>query len=343
MREVRGAGNKEHDRPRHVGGHKAGAGLEDGLERLRSRHPRQTHAVLGDGGHRALQPLEMRQIVLPKRDEDPVVGARKIESGGIALVVLQARLEFGGRTVFHQVGELGEKRLGPRAACGIGLREGEDFLELVEDEQRNEGAAAGVPEHVVAVVEEFPERLAFGGGAGPRPCAGLRRGAKHGILDLLGGRRRGGRVVQPDVDGAEALGPKPRHEACPQEGGLAVAGLAEEHRQELALNPAAEFGDLRFAAVKEASGLLGEGNEAEPGILGVDGCGGSGGFHARRALKSSCRRRVNSGVGSPPARRAKCIALNFSGAIASASGVPSMQTGRTNTAPSAMLRVRSTA
>ena len=40
------------------------------------------------------------------------------------------------------------------------LRQREDLLELVEDQQRDEGAPAGVAQHVVAMVQELPERLA---------------------------------------------------------------------------------------------------------------------------------------------------------------------------------------
>src|ERR1019366_555479 len=123
--------------------------------------------------------------------------------------------------------------------------------------------------------------------------------------------------------------------------------LAEEDSEQFALHTPAKLGGLLLAAVEIAAGFLREGDQAVPGVLFVNGGdrrhGSRGRFHARRALKRSWRRRVNSGGGSPPGSRAKCMALNFSGAIASASVVPSTHTGRMKTAPSAMPRVRSTA
>jgi len=65
--------------------------------------------------------------------------------------------------------------------------------------------------------------------------------------------------------------------------------------------------------------------------------------HAPLSLNRSPRRRRNSGGGSPPGTRTMWSDLNSSGTSACASGVSSMQTGSTNTPPSAMLRARSTA
>jgi AcrR family transcriptional regulator len=136
----------------------------------------------------------------------------------------------------------------------VGLREREDLLELVEDEDGRQHAAVCVLEDVVAVVEEFPERLAGHGGAALRPAAGGLGGAEDRALDLLGRRRRVRVVVEAHIDGAEALGPEARHEAGLQDGGLAEAGLAEEDREELALDAAAELGRLLVAAVEVRCG-----------------------------------------------------------------------------------------
>ena len=231
----------------------------------------------------------MREVVLAERDEDPVVGAGEVELGRVRLVTVDAGLERARRAVLHQVGEVREKLLGPAPAGIVGLCQREDLLELVEDQDRDQGPAVRVLQDVVAVVQEFPERLACDGRAGLGPGAGGLGGAEDGALDLLG-RRRGVRiVVETHVHGAEALGPQPRHEAGLEDRGLAEAGLAEEHREELALDAPAELGGLLLAAVEEGAGFLGEGNETEPGMLGVDGGdgGGRGGGHARRALKRS--------------------------------------------------------
>jgi hypothetical protein len=261
----------------------------------------------------------------------------------VGLVALDPSLEVRGRPVLDQVREVRQEFLRPAPACVIGLRQREDLLKLVEDEDRGERPARRVLEHVVPVVQELPERLAFHGGAGLGPRSrGLGRKEKR-ALDLLGGGRGPGVIVEPHVDRAVSLGPQPRDEAGLEDGRLAEARLAEEDREELALHPPAELRDLLVAAVEETAGLLGERDQAEPGVLGVDRRQGWGLLHSRWPLRNSCRRWTNSGVGSPPCSLAKCTALNFSGAMASASVVESMHTGRMKTEPSAMPRVRSTA
>ena len=111
-----------------------------------------------------------------------------------------------------------------------------------------------------------------------------------------------------------------------------------------------ELGDLLIAAVEIAAGVLGEGRQAQPRMGVVDGAVGSPRdgraadvVHVERACMKSSRRRANSGVTCPPGSCVKCSDLNLSGTSASAALVASMQTGRMNTAPSAMLRERSMA
>ena len=70
----------------------------------------------------------------------------------------------------------------------------------------------GVAQQVVAMVEELPEGFAAGGDARARPVARLTRGAEDRLLDLLGGRRGVGAVVDPHVHGAVTLGPEAGHD-----------------------------------------------------------------------------------------------------------------------------------
>ena len=289
----------------------------------------------------------MGEVVLAQRDQDAVVGAREIEVLGGGLVLVEPLLERRGRAVLDEVGEVLEELLRTQPAAIVGLRQREDLLELVEDQERQQRAALGIPQQVAAVVQELPQRLALDRGARAAPVAGLGRGLEDRLLDLLGRRRRISRVVHPHVHRAEALAAQPRHEPGAQQRGLAEAGLPEQHGEVLALDATREFGGFLIAAVEVAARLLGVGRETQPRVLGIDrhrvGALQRRAAHERPPRASSCSRRTNSGLGSPPGRRVMCTARNFSGTSASASGVSSMHTGRMNTAPSAMLRERSTA
>ena len=75
---------------------------------------------------------------------------------------MRASSASGGRFSTRSARSLEELR-GALAAGVVGLRQREDLLELVEDQQRHERAAGGVAQHVVAVVQEFPQRLALDG------------------------------------------------------------------------------------------------------------------------------------------------------------------------------------
>jgi hypothetical protein len=148
-----------------------------------------------------------------------------------------------------------------RGACAtevVALGEREDLLELVEDEQRRQGAASGVAQHVVAVVQELPQRLTLDRGAGARPRARGARLAEDRLLNLLGRRRRVAAVVESDIDRAMAFGPQARHQAGAQDRGLAQAALAEQHRERFALHASRQLGDLRLATIEVLARRLGE-------------------------------------------------------------------------------------
>ena len=81
-----------------------------------------------------------------------------------------------GRAVLDEVREVLDELGGALPARVVRLRQGEDLLELVEDEQGNDRLAVRVLEDVVAVVQELPERFACLGDTRLRPLArGLRR------------------------------------------------------------------------------------------------------------------------------------------------------------------------
>ena len=200
-------------------------------------------------------------------------------------------------------------------------------------------------------MEKLPQRLTGYRNAYLGPLSGALRSACDCLLDLLSGRWRIATVVDAHIHRAVALRAQPRHEASPQDRGLAEARLAEQHRQALALHAPREFSDLFLAAMEVGSRLLGERREPKPRIRGIHrrrgghGIGLRGGLnrHGARALMNSLSRCAKSGVTRPRSSSVKCSALKRSGTIAFAASVPSIATGSTNSAPSAMLRERSIA
>jgi hypothetical protein len=163
-----------------------------------------------------------------------------------------------GGAVFHQVRQVFDEARGAGAAGLIALRQGEDFLELVEDQQRDEGVAVVVAQHIVAVVQELPQRFALHCGTDLGPMAG-HAGFVDGLFDLLRGFGRSLGIVDAHVHRAIALGAQPRHQPGAQDGGLAQAGLAEQHCQQFALHAARQLGDFLVAAVEVSASVLGEG------------------------------------------------------------------------------------
>jgi hypothetical protein len=102
----------------------------------------------------------VRQVILAQCDQDAIVAAREVEALDGGLVVVHLRLERLGRAVLDQVGQVLDELRGALAPEFIALREREQFLELVEDQQRDQGLPGRVAQHVVAVVQELPQRFA---------------------------------------------------------------------------------------------------------------------------------------------------------------------------------------
>src|SRR6185437_16329790 len=219
---------------------------------------------------RRLERLEMREVVLAQRDQHPVVAAREVEGLGDRVVGVNACFEHLWRPVLDEIGELLDELGGAPATEIIALREREDFLELVEDQKRRQRAAGRVAQEVAAMMEEFPQRFAGNRDADVRPLPGRFARAEDRLLDLLARRRRVARIVDAHVDRAEAERAQPGNDAGAQDRSLAETGLAEQDRQELPLNAPRKLGDLLLAPVKELARLLGERDEPEPRVLGID-------------------------------------------------------------------------
>ena len=142
------------------------------------------------------------------------------------------------------------------------MRDGKNLFELIEDEQWHHSLAVGVLQDIVAVMQKFPQRFAFYCRTGFGPLTGSGGGRENCLLDLLGGRRRIGGVIDPNVDRAIALWAQSRHDARAQDRGLAKTGLTEQHGQEFALYASRQFADLLFTAIEKAARFFGEGGEA---------------------------------------------------------------------------------
>ena len=212
----------------------------------------------------------MRQVVLAQRNQDPVIAAREVEPFAGGFVVLDSSFQRLRRAVLDQVGQVLDELGGAFAAEIVGLRERENFLELIEDQERNERVAGRVAQDVVAMVEELPQRFTLRRDADLRPLTGLLRRAEDRGLDLLGGRRGFARIVDAHVHRAVAHRSEPRDDAGAQDRGLAEPGLPEQQCQGLALHAPRELSDFVLATVEVRARFFAERVEPEPRVLRVD-------------------------------------------------------------------------
>ena len=109
------------------------------------------------------------------------------------------------------------------------------------------------------MVEELPERLARLGDARLGPGAGLGGFGPDRFLDLLRRRRRAFTVIEPHVNGAEAVRAHPGKHAGLKNGGLAEAGLTEQDDQRAPLGELRQVEDFLIPPVKKPALLLGIG------------------------------------------------------------------------------------
>ena len=187
-----------------------------------------------------------------------------------------------------------EELLGAQAPGVVGLRQREDLLELVEDQQRQHGAAARIAQQVAAVVQELPQRLAFDRRARPRPVAGGGRGPEDRLLDLFRRRRRIGRVVDPHVDRADsprraaaARGRRAAAKSCRGPTGRTAPSAACAARGARARRlPRRGRGNRRAFPRSTRTGP----SHGFSGSIVIAVDSRPAGFHERRALKRSCSR-----------------------------------------------------
>ena len=215
--------------------------------------------------------FEVGEIVLAQCDQDSVVAAREVEALDDRFVIVELGFERARQPVLDQVGQIVDEARDALSARVVALAESEDLFELVEDQQRDERLAGGVEQHVVAVMQELPQRLAFDRGTGLSPAAHGLGGTEDCSLNLLGRRGCTRCMVEAHGHWAVTFKSQPRRDAGVQDRGLAQARLTKQHGERLALHAAREFGDLVVAAVKPGAGFLSERRQAEPGVLRVDG------------------------------------------------------------------------
>ncbi|MSU25323.1 MAG: hypothetical protein EXS32_16075 [Opitutus sp.] len=276
-RTAAGTGHEFDDRACDTFGDEPRAGFEHGLEGLRACHAREPHPVFHQRRHDLGQSFELRQEILAERKAHAVIGPGEIERLQIVRGFFQPRDDVIGDAVFYKFGEGVHERDGPVPLRADAGPEGEEFLELVDDKDRHDGAAIFIHEPIIAVMEKFPERLTRLGDAGLRPRAGARGGVADEGLDLFGGRRCAVAVIEADVARAIAGGAQLWEDARLQERGFAEARLAEEHRERLALDEAKERANLLVAPVEEGALGLGKRRQTGPGVGAVDGGRGNWG------------------------------------------------------------------
>ena len=280
-------------------------------------------------GDRATQGLEIGEIILAQADDDPVVLLLVAEGERLA-ARLDARPHRGRDVVLDEIGQLGDE--GSDAA--IPLPQGEQLLELIEDQDRREEAVARAPE--MGRVEVFPEALL---GAG-RP--GLDR-LRLDDLDDCGlnlGTQRTGAVgeIQAHRDGQETCLPQHGEDPGAQERRLAEPGAPEEHRERFAPHALEEVRRFRIAPEEEIRIALLEGQEAGEGVVGVEGLlhrqwRSGERAHLRPALRSWISRSVDwvpatkPGAGTPSGKRRHWRVQKYSGMPGSRSGRSSIKIG----------------
>ena len=156
MGQFRSTGDEAYDGGRHLIRDESFAGLKDRCQCLFPVHRCQPQPILRDARHRLLQALERCQVIFPQRNEHSVIAAREIEPLSTRIVFVELRLDGFGWPVLDQIGQFLDET---RRACTaelVALRQREDFLELIENQQRDQSRARLIPQHIVAMVQEFP-------------------------------------------------------------------------------------------------------------------------------------------------------------------------------------------
>src|SRR4029453_1793390 len=181
---------------------------------------------------------------------------------------------------FDQVSELLDQRFRGSRAVWVYAAKCEDLLELVENQERNHGLVAGVPEVVVLAVKVFPEGIAGFG----RWSFDVRRRRFAGNISLYLADQVGlwVREVQADIDREDGFAAQQGKETGLQQRGLAQAGKTEQNTQPFAHYQAEQFLDLGFAALEITLIRFAKGQQSRPRIVGAHG--GRAGWSLRDPL-----------------------------------------------------------
>ena len=233
----------------------------DDLPRLALAHRQKAQTVLAEGAEVRANAIEIGQIILPHRQED-------LDRRGLEIEFLRAHwivAERGRRTVLDQIGELGDERFGPGRARGILAPQGEEFLELIERQERRDEIVPRAPEMIALAMKIFPERLV----------------RERSRSFYLGRNRRGGdgtkhlrrewcralQVIETNRNRKAIIFSKSREEAGLKKRRLAQTGDAVEQSEIIAPDQSDEVLDLVTATGEKLTIAFGK-KDASP----IHGC-----------------------------------------------------------------------
>ena len=125
---------------------------QDHVARLPSVHRQQPHAVVGDRRDQPAEAVQFGQEVVAQGQHDLAALLVEIVAAASFGIALQRLADAPGRVPFDQRGEFLDDAGGGRSR----LAQGEDLLELIEDEHRRHQPVAPAPELGVLVVKKPP-------------------------------------------------------------------------------------------------------------------------------------------------------------------------------------------
>ncbi|MFT3767321.1 MAG: hypothetical protein QM820_17620 [Minicystis sp.] len=282
-----------HDARGHVLGDDGAPRLEHGFLRREPAQRAQAVAAGRERRHLRAVVVELGEELLAQGDQH--LGARRVvrrrqpgaaRLGGVA--------ERGRDAVLHEVGQLAHQRA---QLVGAIAAEGEDLLELIEDQHRHHGPPARVPE--AGPVKVLPERLALARRRAVQLPA--LRGLAQAPPYLLGQRRLALSLLvhaepQPETQRDEPRLAHAREEPGLQERRLPEPRFAVEHRERPQLDEREQLLRLAPAPVEEGRVLLVERAGARVRVLGIEedllGLGAHGGgapsMKSNVASRSAC-------------------------------------------------------
>lgn len=153
------AGDEIHDVLGDVGRDQVASGALHHRQRLRAGHALQAEAMRQQRGHARAPGIELRQEIFAQAEHELNRLALEVENESVVEMLLQSLAHCVGRAMLDDGLQVGGELGNAGGTAGRPLAEGEDFLELVEDDDRSDEAIAGTPEVEVAAMEVFPQRF----------------------------------------------------------------------------------------------------------------------------------------------------------------------------------------